>query len=167
MPEVARGISSPAETSATAAASRNSDAGGGADPGPREREHFLAALGHLSDNEEAFTESLYAHFFALRPDAAALFGEYSISEKEEMVRETFRSLLAWLEQEPWLDANLTALGQSHAEYGVEGDMYPPFVEALLESAEEVSERPIAASTLGLLRQATEEIVAKMRAAGGA
>lgn len=112
-------------------------------------------------------ESLYERFFALRPEAAELFGEYSISEREEMVRETFRCLLAWLEGEPWLEANLRALGQSHAEYGVEGDMYPPFVEALIESAHAVSGESLEAPTLALLRHAAEDVVATMRAAGEA
>lgn len=139
----------------------------GADLDPQAREAFLAALAALSDNEEAFTESLYERFFALRPDAAELFGEYSISEREEMVRETFRCLLAWLEGEPWLETNLRALGQSHAEYGVEGEMYPPFVEALIASAHAVSGGSLDASALALLRDAAEDVVSTMRAAGEA
>ena len=136
-----------------------------------EREGFLELLGRLSENEEAFTEQLYARFFERRPDAVELFGAYSISEREEMVRETFRCLLAWLDEEPWLDANLRALGQSHAEYGVEGDMYPPYVDALIESAvsisQAVAEPPPAASTLSLVRKAAEAIVQAMRVAGDA
>ncbi len=131
------------------------------------REAFLAAMIRLSENEEAFTERLYARFFELRPDAAGLFGEHSISEREEMVRETFRCLLAWLEGEPWLEANLRALGQSHAEYGVEGEMYPPFVEALIESANAVSGESLSTATLALVRDAVEAVVSTMRAAGDA
>jgi len=165
---VARIAASPETQEPSPAAPASSAAAGAL--APHERQAFLTALSRLSEHEEAFTESLYARFFALRPDAAELFGEYSISEREEMVRETFRCLLAWLEGEPWLDANLRALGRSHAEYGVEDEMYPPFVEALIESARSVTdavpEESLDASTLALLRGAAEQIVSTMRAAGG-
>ena len=99
---------------------------------------LMASLEHLAGSEAKIVERFYPLFFARRPEVRELFGENGISEREEMVRETFVSALAYLEEEPWLDENLHAMGKSHAEYGVEGPMYAWFVDTLLDTLEEVA-----------------------------
>lgn len=98
---------------------------------------FVTLLLALEARESAFVERLYDAFFDLCPEALPLFGEYAISEREEMVRETLRSLLAVEEGASWIEANLVALGRSHVEYGVEPYMYVPFVDAFLQTAAEI------------------------------
>ncbi len=95
---------------------------------------FFELLLRLEERESVFVERIYDIFFEGCPEALPLFGEYALSEREEMVRETFRSILAIAEGASWIDANLVALGRSHVEYGAEPSMYPPFVEAFLDAA---------------------------------
>lgn len=126
---------------------------------------FDELIERLAENEVVFAERLYGVFFARCPEAESLFGEYSISEREEMAHETLRSLLAWREGEPWLSENLRALGASHEEYGVENTMYAPFVEATLETIAQVTmsaegDGPDARRS-SALRDALESIVETM------
>lgn len=95
---------------------------------------LVEALEALAEDEKSLTEALYPLFFERRPDALPLFGVHALAEREEMVRETLRSLFALAEGEPWLEGNLEALGRSHSEYGVESDMYADFVRAFIDVA---------------------------------
>ena len=47
-----------------------------------------SVLEKIAEQEEPFTERFYEIFFELRPDSLPLFGVHSISEREEMMRET-------------------------------------------------------------------------------
>lgn len=95
---------------------------------------LVAVLETLAAEEAKITESLYPLFFERRPDVCPLFGVHAIAEREEMIRETLRSLLALAEGEGFLAANLEALGRSHFEYGVTGDMYDDFVDVFVDVA---------------------------------
>lgn len=130
-------------------------------------DELAPVLEAISENEALFSERFYEIFFAIRPDARALFGAYPIAEQEEMMRETLRSLHAWLEAEPWLDLNLVALGRSHAEYGVTSDMYAPFVDAMLECSREQFGERLGERGENALRSALVEIAHAMRDAGEA
>ena len=99
-----------------------------------ERDSLERTLLSIAEDEARFGELFFELFFARRPDTRELFGAYSISEQEEMIRETLRSLAAWLERTPWLADNLHALGESHLEYGVTSDMYRSYVDVTLETA---------------------------------
>ena len=100
-----------------------------------EADHLLASLERLSGREPEFVEQFYALFFERHPEVTKLFGEHSLSEQEEMVQETFVSLVAVVENEPWLQTNLEAMGKSHAEYGVEDRMYDWLLECMLDALE--------------------------------
>jgi hemoglobin-like flavoprotein len=119
------------------------------------------ALEALAAHEKAITERLYPLFFERRPDSQPLFGVYALAEREEMVRETLRSLLALAEDEPWLKANLEALGRSHFEYGVTSDMYGDFVDAFVD----VAPACLDAKMRDALRRGLERITDTMRRAG--
>jgi len=95
----------------------------------------LECLERLSGNEQALQERFYALFFARHPEVRELFGEHSLSEQEEMIRETLASVVAHLHDEPWLDGNLEAMGRSHWEYGVEDPMYDVFLACMLDALE--------------------------------
>jgi len=122
-------------------------------------------LEKLAEQEARLAERFYEVFFALRPDSVPLFGVHSISEREEMIAETLRSLYAWAEGEPWLGDNLDALGRSHFEYGVTGDMYPSFVDAMLECVRELLGTFLDAEKTHDLRIALEAVCKRMRLAG--
>jgi hypothetical protein len=124
---------------------------------------LVEALEALAVHEKKLAEDLYPHFFARRPDAVPLFGVHAIAEREEMVRETLRSLYALAEGEPWLTANLEALGRSHAEYGVTSDMYGDFVDVFVE----VASRGLEPRAREALRQGLTRITDVMRDAGEA
>lgn len=89
------------------------------------------------EHEAALVERFYERFFERNPEVVSLFGEYALAEREEMIQETLKSLLAACEGASWLEANLEALGKSHAEYGVEAAMYPAFVAVFLETLREI------------------------------
>ncbi len=128
---------------------------------------LLRALDAIANKESQFTERFYEIFFARRPDTRDLFGLHGIAEREEMMHETLRSLHALCEQEPWLEGNLIALGHSHGEYGVTQDMYPSFVDALIECTREIVGLSLDHAALASLRQATDAIAGVMSKAGEA
>lgn len=101
---------------------------------PSESAVLLEVLEALVAQEGKIAEAIYPLFFDRRPDARPLFGVHALAEREEMIRETLRSLLALADGERWLEGNLEALGRSHFEYGVTGDMYGDFVDAFVEIA---------------------------------
>lgn len=130
---------------------------------PSRTEHgaLLRALAAISEVEDAFTNRFYDLLFEDRPDVRPLFGAHSLSEQEEMMRETLSSLLALDGEQNWLDANLRALGKSHAEYGVTEDMYASFADVMLICAREVlgsSLNPEAESALAFGVRRVSEIM---------
>jgi hypothetical protein len=122
---------------------------------------LLEVLETLAAQEGKLTEALYPLFFERRPDAKPLFGVHAIAEREEMIRETLRSLLALAEGESWLAGNLEALGRSHFEYGVTGDMYGDFVDAFVE----VAAPGLDEAKREVLRRGLARIADSMRRAG--
>jgi hemoglobin-like flavoprotein len=124
----------------------------------------LESLAHL---EGEVVEHFYALFFERHPEVRPLFGEHSVNEREEMVRETFTSVLAHVEGQPWLGENLVAMGRSHAEYGVEGRSYADFVAAMLDTLDHVAPPGWCPSTRAAWRRALERITGVMRRAGDA
>lgn len=122
---------------------------------------LLEVLETLSATESKIAEEIYPRFFGRRPDAQPLFGVHAVAEREEMIRETLRSLLALAEDGPHLAANLVALGRSHFEYGVAGDMYDDFVEAFVE----VAGPGLADEAREVLRRGLASITDAMRRAG--
>lgn len=133
----------------------------------RTREELLELLAELGTPEQAegFVERLYERFFRENPEVVPLFGVHALSEREEMVQETLRSLLALHERESWLEANLRALGSSHAEYGVTANMYPPFVDAFLATLREQMGSRLSRQAEHELGRMLDEITGLMARAG--
>ena len=129
-------------------------------------ELMLSSLESISGREEQVVERFYPLFFERHPEVCELFGEHSVSEREEMIRETLASVLAHVEQEPWLAENLEAMGRSHEEYGVESPMYDGYVDCLLETLEEVAGADWQPGCGAAWRAALETITGVMRRAGG-
>lgn len=131
--------------------------------GPREGLELVDVLETLSDREGKITESIYPLLFERRPDVRPLFGVHALAEREEMIRETLRSLLALAEGGGHLAANLEALGRSHFEYGVTGDMYGDFVDTFVE----VAAPGLVDAEREVLRRGLDAITDAMRRAGDA
>ena len=129
------------------------------------RDALLRALQEIAPHEKRFTERFYEIFFERRPDTLALFGAHSIAEREEMMRETLRALLALCEGESWIEENLAALGRSHWEYGVTTDMYDCLVDALLDCSREMLGERLDEEAESSLRLALSEIARLMSSAG--
>lgn len=130
---------------------------------PSESIVLLEVLESLAAQEGKITEALYPLFFERRPDARPLFGVHALAEREEMIRETLRSLLALADGERWLADNLAALGRSHFEYGVTGDMYGDFVDVFVE----VAAPGLDDARREVLRSGLARIADSMRRAGDA
>jgi len=122
---------------------------------------FEALTGH----EAEIVEHFYPLFFERHPEVCELFGEHSVNEREEMVREALVSVLAHVEGEPWLDENLVAMGRSHAEYGVEGRSYPDFVATMLDTLDHVAAPGWDAAARIAWERALGHITGVMRRAG--
>jgi hemoglobin-like flavoprotein len=121
-------------------------------------------LERLAEQESGFCERFYCLFFARCPDAVPLFGVHSIAEREEMIHETFRSLHAYCDGEPWLGDNLDALGRSHAEYGVTEGMYDAYCDVWVDCSREVMDPKLTDSGSDALKRAIFEICQRMLAA---
>ncbi len=130
-----------------------------------EADPLLASLDRLSGHETELVQQFYALFFERHPEVTKLFGEHSLSEQEEMVRETLVSLVAYVEKEPWLQTNLEALGKSHAEYGVEDPLYDWMVECMLDALEQILGADSRDEYAPAWRSALGHLTGVMRAAG--
>lgn len=126
---------------------------------------LLESLAELAGRESRLQEAFYALFFQRHPEVRELFGEHSLSEQEEMIRETLTSVLALLEGEPWLAGNLDAMGRSHAEYGVEDWMYDAFLACMLDALEAVAGDGWDAAQRDAWSHALERVTRLMRQAG--
>ena len=122
------------------------------------------SLERLAGHETQLMTRFYDRFFERHPDVVPLFGEHGLNEREEMLRETLASVCAHAEDEPWLDENLSAMGRSHAEYGVEDAMYPGFVEAMLDTLAEIVGSDWSSATCAAWRSALERLTSTMRRA---
>lgn len=119
----------------------------------------------MHGRESQILERFYDRFFARHPEVSELFGEHSVNEREEMLRETLASVVANLHGEPWLKDNLEAMGKSHAEYGVEWAMYGWYVETMLDTLEEVAGTDWKTGCRTAWRNALERLTDTMRLAG--
>lgn len=131
------------------------------------------------DREPELTAAFYRRLFSDFPQAKALFGRNSERAQQEMLRDALIAVLDHLEDAPWLDNTLRALGARHHEYGVTPQMYDWVGQSLLATLAEIADdawTPALAeawgAAYGLIAQTmqagaltkTEEIVAPVRPA---
>ena len=83
------------------------------------------------EREPEVTSKFYDVLFAKYPAAKALFSGRSRTDQERMLRDMLVAIIDHLEDGPWLAAQLGALGQKHAGYGVRPEMYGWVGESLL------------------------------------
>ncbi len=91
------------------------------------RTSFDMALARQPD----LTHVFYQELFARHPAAGPLFVGTDMAVQEQMLAEALVSVLDHLEDAPWLQETLAALGAKHAGYGVTREMYGWVGEALI------------------------------------
>lgn len=101
---------------------------------PLLRRSFALVLERNSNPTHRFYEILFSRYPAVRP----LFGRHSQERQERMLAEALSSVIDHLDDAPWLDEQLCALGARHREYGVTDEMYDWVGDALLATLAEIS-----------------------------
>jgi len=83
------------------------------------------------EREPEVTRKFYDVLFAKYPAAKPLFASRSRGDQERMLRDMLVAVIDHLEDGPWLQSQLAALGQKHVGYGVRPEMYAWVGESLL------------------------------------
>lgn len=105
----------------------------------RVRESYKRCLENRSSGGVGFIEAMYAAFFALRPDARALFANLG-ARQYEIFEKAVVDLFAFYDRERANEPNepnvLTQVAQKHdrRNYNVALDFYGPFRDALIDTA---------------------------------
>lgn len=75
------------------------------------------------ERQPQLTTRFYEILFARYPQAKPLFGRNSTEQQAQMLTSALVSVLEHLEDAPWLDQTLRAMGKKHVDYGVTDEMY--------------------------------------------
>lgn len=92
----------------------------------------------VTEREPQLTRRFYDILFARYPSVRSMFSRRSRDKQEQMLQEALVAVLDHLEDAPWLQANLAALGAKHVDYGVTAEMYDWVGDALLATLAEVA-----------------------------
>jgi len=84
------------------------------------------------------THRFYEILFTKYPQAKPLFSRNSREQQEKMLAASLVAVIDHLEDAPWLEQQLGAIGVKHVEYGVTDDMYPWVGDALITTLAEVA-----------------------------
>jgi hemoglobin-like flavoprotein len=93
------------------------------------RESFALVV----EREPEVTRRFYDVLFKNHPEAKPLFSRRSRPDQERMLRDMLVAIMDHLEDGPWLQSQLAALGQKHVGYGVRPEMYGWVGASLLET----------------------------------
>ena len=83
------------------------------------------------EREPDLTLRFYDVLFSRHPQAQSLFGRNSRPAQATMLADALTSVIDHLEDAPWLEERLGALGAKHVDYGVTAEMYGWVGDALL------------------------------------
>jgi hemoglobin-like flavoprotein len=98
------------------------------------RESFQLVLERAPDLTHRFYDVLFRKYPQVRP----LFGNNSRDRQEKMLADALVAVMDHLEDAPWLEQQLKALGAKHADYGVTEEMYNWVGDSLLSTLAEVA-----------------------------
>ena len=90
------------------------------------------------EREPQLTKRFYEILFERYPQSKALFGRNSADKQQQMLRDALVAVVDHLEDAPWLQEQLAALGAKHVDYGVTEEMYGWVGESLLSTMAEVA-----------------------------
>jgi hemoglobin-like flavoprotein len=90
------------------------------------------------EREPQVTSRFYDVLFKNYPQVKPLFSPNGRDQQERMLRDALVAVVDHLEDAPWLETQLKALGQKHVGYGVTPEMYGWVGASLLETLESVA-----------------------------
>lgn len=96
--------------------------------------HNFEAVGEHTGN---LADAFYQRFFAKHPEVTELFSP-SLAPQQQMLNETLTAVIDHLDDARWVKTNMEALGIRHQGYEVTAEMYDWWIEALLETLEDLS-----------------------------
>lgn len=91
------------------------------------RESFELVVERAPDVVHRFYEILFARY----PVVIPMFSRNSPEKQEQMLTGALSAVLDHLEDAPWLERQLTAMGEKHVGYGVADEMYGWVTESLV------------------------------------
>jgi hemoglobin-like flavoprotein len=94
----------------------------------------------IAERAPNVTHRFYEILFERRPEVRSMFGRtpQAQARQEKMLTQALVAVLDHLEDAPWLEETLFALGGRHVGYGVRDEMYAWVAEALLATFAEVA-----------------------------
>ncbi|MFW5876815.1 MAG: globin domain-containing protein [Myxococcota bacterium] len=92
----------------------------------------------VTQREPELVHRFYDILFTRYPSVRPMFSRRSRDKQEQMLQEALVAVLDHLEDAPWLESNLAALGAKHVDYGVTSEMYDWVGECLLAALAEAA-----------------------------
>ena len=86
------------------------------------------------ENSPTVTSRFYEIFFERYPQVRPMFTTRGTDQQAKMLTEALVAVVDHLEDAPWLQQTLGAMGRKHVGYGVEDGMYAWVGDALLAGA---------------------------------
>jgi hemoglobin-like flavoprotein len=114
-----------------------------------------------------FVSRFYEILFERYPQARPLFPQNGMARQAEMLTQALVAVLDHLEDAPWLQETLGALGAKHVGYGVTREMYDWVGASLLATLAEVAGPAWTPELQGAWGEAYGAIVSLMLARAGA
>lgn len=90
------------------------------------------------EREPALTVRFYEILFERYPQARPMFSRNEPAKQQEMLAKALAAVVDHLEDAPWLESTLGAMGAKHIDYGVTEEMYGWVGDALLRTLGEVA-----------------------------
>ena len=115
------------------------------------------------EREPAITRRFYQHLFADYPQVKPLFHPSRQELQERMLAEALVAVLDHLEDAPWLQTTLAAIGKKHVGYCVTDEMYGWVGARLIKTLAEVGGRDWNAKTAAEWPSAYGAIAEMMKA----
>jgi hemoglobin-like flavoprotein len=115
------------------------------------------------ERDPAITHRFYQHLFSDYPQLKPLFHPSRQELQERMLGEALGAVLDHLEDAPWLQSTLAALGKKHVGYGVTDEMYDWVGASLLKTFAEVAGSDWNAETAAVWTAAYGAIAGMMKA----
>ena len=91
----------------------------------------------ISDKTHNIAAVFYERFFGKHPELEDLFTN-SPAPQQQMLNETLTSVIDHLEDADWVKSNMEALGLRHQGYEVTDEMYDMWIDALVETLQQLS-----------------------------
>ena len=92
----------------------------------------------VATSNPRFVSRFYEILFERHPQARPLFPQSGMARQAEMLTQALVAVLDHLDDAPWLQDTLGALGAKHVDYGVTREMYDWVGASLLAALAEVA-----------------------------